>query len=115
MKRVVKILIFICFSIFYSCNDEELTGNARLVFSGSNLENLEIDIYPEGVFILQDIVTTKPILENLPANSHGEVFVPGLNPGNYTWYAGRRNIGFFSNFYWTNKNLQNINSKIKHT
>lgn len=95
MKRVTKVLFFICFSTFCSCDDEELTGNARLVFSGNNLENMEIDVYPEGVFILRDIAATKPILEDLPSSSNGEVFVSGLNSGNYTWYDGLDNIGFF--------------------
>ena len=92
MRILVAILAL---TALISCKDDELTGNARLVFSGNNLENMEIDIYPEGVFILRDIIATKPILNNLPTSSNGEVFVSGLNSGNYTWYDGGSNIGFF--------------------
>lgn len=77
-----------------SCNEEELTGNARLEFSGNNIEDLEIDIYPESIFTVSELIDAQPLIRNIQA-VNGEVVVPNFNPGNYTWYDSGNNIGFF--------------------
>lgn len=78
-----------------ACNNEELTGSARLIFIANNLETLEVDIYPEGIFTIAELIDTEPILKNLQSNGNGVVVVPNMNAGNYTWYDGGTNIGFF--------------------
>ena len=91
-----KVFFLILLTILVACDDDdELTGNARLVFTSSNLESLEIDIYPEGVFTIPDLITTQPIMKDLLPDGNGEVLISNLNAGNYTWYDGGSNIGFF--------------------
>ncbi|MEP2025910.1 MAG: hypothetical protein ABJH98_05275 [Reichenbachiella sp.] len=94
MKKITKYsFLLLLILLLNACKEEDLTGNATLVFAG-NIENLEIDIYPETVFTVSELIRAQPLIRNLAADN-GEVIVSNLNPGNYTWYNGGSNIGFF--------------------
>ena len=93
MKQLTILILILCLGT--ACTeDEALTGSVRLVFSGTNVDELKINIYPGEIFTVEDLIRTQPLIKDLqPIN--GVVTVSGYNPGNYTWYDGGRQIGFF--------------------
>gem|GEM_PF-2870325 len=88
------LLLFTLCVVLSSCGEEDaLTGNAQLTFTG-NTQGLEISIYPESVYTISDLLATQPLIRDINATG-GFASIEGLNPGNYTWYDDRDNIGFF--------------------
>ncbi len=79
-----------------SCDEDDIptTGGAMLVFSGTDLQDVRINIYPETVYEIPSLLRVQPLIEGLNPIS-GEINVANLNAGNYTWYDLRDNIGFF--------------------
>ena len=96
MSLLKKIPLLLLITLLMACDDDdELTGNVVLVVSREDIEGLEIDVYPEGVYTISELIRTQPIMRNLEPNLNGEVMISNLNAGNYTWHGGRENIGFF--------------------
>ena len=92
--KIVSFLMIM--TVLIACNDDDnLTGSAKLVFTGDDLRDLEIDIYPEAVFTVPDLIRTQPLMKDLLPDANGEVLISNMNEGNYTWYDGGNNIGFF--------------------
>lgn len=86
----LTLLLFVCFS----CEEEEpLLGSATLRFTG-DIINREINIYPGEVYSIQELLNVYPLIEGRSA-ANQRIVISDLNPGNYTWYDLRNNIGFF--------------------
>jgi len=94
MKRKFVFCMLFYPAFFFSCKEEDLTGNATLVFS--NCQDCEISIYPGDVSPeIPILIHVEPILRGLHPDIDGSLFIESLNTGNYLWYDGSCNKGYF--------------------
>jgi hypothetical protein len=92
----VRILVFaLLLTLLSSCKDDDVftTGSAELTFTG-RIEEVRINIYPETVFTVSELLATQSLTQKTIA-LNGQILIEDFNPGNYTWYDNRDNIGFF--------------------